>query len=215
MDELDDDGIGTITLKGRRVDRVDRTDSFTYVGQENDLFREISIAENVAYSVLNLFPQHGQIDDNRLITALHNSARDADLVDVIGRLQGGWQAKPGPRGRLLSGGERQRVCIARALYREELVPGSILLCDEGTSQLDSHTEYKIMNALYERKKTKGSTIILVAHRLKSLDKCDKILVMQNGEIVQQGTHDQLLNMKSGWYAEAWSLQQSGRALAPR
>ena len=136
-----------------------------------------------------------------------NAAEDAQLEPLLQRLQGGWDGAVGPRGRLLSGGERQRVCLARALYREEL-NGGILLMDEVTASLDAKTESLVTNAMVKRVK-KGATAILIAHRLSSVQHCDLVLVMKDGEIVERGTHAQLIK-RAGWYAESWKLQSQSR-----
>lgn len=126
---------------------------------------------------------------------------------LLQRLQGGWEGAVGPRGRLLSGGERQRVCLARALYREEL-NGGILLMDEVTASLDAKTEALVTNAVINRVK-KGATAVLIAHRLSSVQHCDQVLVMKDGEIIERGTHSQLIK-RTGWYAESWKLQSQTR-----
>lgn len=136
-----------------------------------------------------------------------NAAEDAQLEPLLQRLQGGWDGAVGPRGRLLSGGERQRVCLARALYREEL-NGGILLMDEVTASLDAKTESLVTNAVVKRVK-KGATAILIAHRLSSVQHCNLVLVMKDGEIVERGTHAQLIK-RAGWYAESWKLQSQSR-----
>jgi len=133
-----------------------------------------------------------------------NAAEDAQLESIVGRLKDGWSASVGPRGRLLSGGERQRVCLARALYREEQGAG-ILLMDEATSSLDARTENLVTQAIMKRVQL-GATAIIVAHRLTSVQGCDLILVMKDGQIVESGTHDELCRSSGGWYAEAWRLQ---------
>lgn len=256
-----------IYLKGLDMTTTDRSSYFAYVGQDNDLFRDLNIAENIAYSGLcyqdlnspdtdavisslfttsqsrlslatNLSESMTDIlakgntltrstynsgqdlsganysplpeskyysKESRELKALKNSIVDAALIQTILNLQNGLKTKVGGRGRLLSGGERQRICIARALYREELTK-SILLLDEATSQLDSLTENNIMNALYDRVHNHETTLILIAHRLTSLQRCNKILVMKDGVIVDSGTHDELVNKENSWYAEAWKLQ---------
>jgi ABC-type multidrug transport system fused ATPase/permease subunit len=136
-----------------------------------------------------------------------NAAEDAQLDPLLQRLQGGWEGAVGPRGRLLSGGERQRVCLARALYREEL-NGGILLMDEVTASLDAKTEALVTNAVRNRVK-KGATAVLIAHRLSSVQHCDQVLVMKDGEIIERGTHAQLIK-RTGWYAESWKLQSETR-----
>ena len=174
-----------------------------------------------------------------------NAATDSQLQPVVDKLKDGWASAVGPRGRLLSGGERQRVCLARALYRQEIsvtansLPGNeerrsngcILLMDEVTSSLDAKTESIVIEAIMSRVR-KGATAVLIAHRLSSVQQCDMILVMRDGEIIERGTHSELLQQGAqeassekvgrlpknmsisnieqqvGWYSEAWSLQSS-------
>lgn len=198
-------GLTSIAVNGHIVTNYDRTSLFSYVGQDNDLFRGLNIAENVAYGALSTSNLLFEFNSTASKIALENAARDAELNPVIEKLSDGWKSKVGPRGRLLSGGERQRICIARALFREELT-NSILLLDEATSQLDSLTESNVMNAIYKRVKENKSTVILVAHRLKCLQRCHHIVVMKDGCITEEGTHEKLLQL-NGWYAEAWRLQQ--------
>ena len=135
---------------------------------------------------------------------VENAAEDAQLDPLLQRLQGGWDGAVGPRGRLLSGGERQRVCLARALYREEL-NGGILLMDEVTASLDAKTESLVTNAVKNRVK-KGATAILIAHRLSSVQHCNLVLIMKDGVIIESGTHAQLIRRTGSWYAESWKLQ---------
>mmetsp|Transcript_7940 Transcript_7940/g.11874 ORF Transcript_7940/g.11874 Transcript_7940/m.11874 type:complete len:261 (+) Transcript_7940:2-784(+) len=141
--------------------------------------------------------------------ALNNAAEDSQLLPVVKKFKDGWQAAVGPRGRLLSGGERQRVCLARALYRQEIsmasniLPGiesgnfggCILLMDEVTSSLDAKTESIVTEAIMSRVR-QGATAVLIAHRLSSVQKCDLIIVMRDGEIVERGTHAELIQNMS-------------------
>merc|ERR1711871_523465 len=134
---------GCIEIDGFDVTQLDRVHCFSLIGQDTDLFRGLNLEENVRYG--------SQIDKSteRSVRALENAAEDAQLGPVLERLQGGWAASVGPRGRLLSGGERQRVCLARALYREEM-GSSILLMDEATSNLDAQTESLVTKAIMKR-----------------------------------------------------------------
>lgn len=159
------------------------------------------------------------------------------VYPVVAKQSEGWFSSVGPRGRLLSGGERQRVCIARALYRQEmslhstLFPqnspqdsagnssgtaidssrssgGCILLMDEVTASLDANTESVVTDAIMERVHSGGATALIVAHRLSSLQKCDLILVLKDGEVIEKGSHAQLIRRRGGWYAAAWKLQST-------
>ena len=108
----------------------------------------------------------------------------------------------GERGVRLSGGERQRVAIARAFVKD----APILILDEATSALDSETESLIQDAI--DRLCKGRTVIAIAHRLSTLARMDRILVMDQGKIVEEGTHAQLLALK-GHYASLWQRQSAG------
>ena len=107
----------------------------------------------------------------------------------------------GERGLKLSGGEKQRVGIARTLLKNP----PILLLDEATSALDSETEHEIQDAL--RQAGKGRTVLTIAHRLSTVAEADRIVVLEQGEVVEQGTHDDLL-ARNGRYAQLWQRQQS-------
>ena len=101
----------------------------------------------------------------------------------------------------LSGGEKQRVSLARAILKKS----PILLCDEPTSSLDSHTESEIMNNLKEV--GKDTTCVIIAHRLSTIQDCDEIVVMDAGRVIEQGTHDGLMR-QGGRYAELVAFQRS-------
>eukprot|EP01018_Ginkgo_biloba_P013646 Gb_30690 [translate_table: standard] len=113
----------------------------------------------------------------------------------------GYMTVIGERGLKLSGGEKQRVAIARAFLKEP----RLLVCDEATSALDSSTEASILRSLKEL--ASGRTCIFVAHRLSTIMHCDKIMVLEAGRIVEEGTHQRLLTQQ-GIYANMWSLQEA-------
>jgi ABC-type multidrug transport system ATPase subunit len=122
-----------------------------------------------------------------------------NLTPTLAKMPQGLKTQAGERGARLSGGERQKVSIARAMLKEP----TLILCDEVTSAVDAFAERDIIASL--KKGAEGRTTILIAHRLSSVVHCDNIIVMENGQIVEQGTHTQLLANKNVYY-EMWSAQ---------
>jgi ATP-binding cassette subfamily B protein len=139
---------------------------------------------------------------------LDEAVRRAQLYDFIQRLPQGWDTRVGERGLKLSGGERQRVGIARVILRDP----KILILDEATSALDSVTEAEVQTALDDA--ARGRTTIVVAHRLSTIAGVDQILVLKDGEIVERGTHGELI-ARAGEYAELWRRQAEEPATAAR
>ena len=138
---------------------------------------EGSIAENIAFGIPN-----NEIDFKQVEYTL----KLAHLNDFVNNLKQGIHTKVGERGIQLSGGQRQRIGIARALYHE----AEVLVFDEATSSLDGITEKMIMEAIHQFSGKK--TIILIAHRLKTVQKCDNLFFIDNGKVVDQGTYDELI-----------------------
>ena len=130
---------------------------------------------------------------------LRDAAQRAQLLEFIDKLPKGWETRVGERGVKLSGGERQRVGIARAILKNP----AILVLDEATSALDSATEQDVQLALDEA--AKGRTTLMVAHRLSTVAGADEIIVLDEGKIVERGTHRELLD-RAGLYADLWSRQ---------
>nr|WP_269783359.1 type I secretion system permease/ATPase [Marinibactrum halimedae] len=155
--------------------------------QESFLFNG-SVRENIALGATQTSQEK-----------IEHVARLAGAHDFISELPGGYDAQVGERGGALSGGQRQRIAIARAL----LVNPSVLIFDEATSALDYESEAAIIRQL--PKILEGRTAIMIAHRLNSMRLCDRIIVMDKGEIIEEGSHDQLLEL-NGQYAQLWKLQ---------
>ncbi len=131
------------------------------------------------------------------------AARKANAWDFISQFPEGMDTLVGERGTQLSGGQRQRIAIARAVLKDP----KILILDEATSSLDSESERLVQDAL--EKLMKGRTSIVIAHRLATIRQADNILVLVNGRIIEQGTHEQLLLVKDGLYRNLSGLQFAG------
>ena len=159
------------------------------VPQDTVLFND-TIRYNIAYG------RDGATQDQ-----IEDAARAAQIHDFILSLPDGYETAVGERGLKLSGGEKQRVGIARTLLKNP----PILLLDEATSALDSETESDIQDALHRA--GEGRTVIIIAHRLSTVADADQIIVLEAGEIVERGSHDDLL-VKNGRYAQLWYRQQS-------
>jgi ATP-binding cassette subfamily B protein len=131
------------------------------------------------------------------------AAKNAHAEEFILNSKDGYETLVGERGIRLSGGERQRIAIARAFLRNS----PLLVLDEATSSLDSHSEQLIQDAL--DKLMKGRTTIIIAHRLSTIRRMDRIVVLDKGTIVEDGTHEKLLKKRNGIYAKLWNIQQGG------
>jgi ATP-binding cassette subfamily C protein CydC len=130
---------------------------------------------------------------------MERAARAAHIYEFILSLPKGFDTLIGEQGFRLSGGERQRLAIARALLKD----APILIFDEPTANLDAQTEKRVLDTLYETMQDK--TTLLITHRLLGLEDVDEILVMEDGQIVERGTQEELL-MKKGLYCRLWDLQ---------
>lgn len=183
---------GKITIDGQNVADVSLSslrDVFGFVPQDSVLFN-MTILDNVRY---------GRLDAT--LEEVHEACRAACIHDKIMSFPGGYLSKVGERGVKLSGGERQRIAIARVLLRNP----QIVLLDEATSAMDSQTEAKIQKAL--RRLVKGRTALVIAHRLSTIVEADKILVLDGGKIIEQGTHQELLQA-DGRYLQLWAKQSA-------
>ncbi len=184
---------GRILIDGQDIARISLDSlnrAIAEVPQDPGLFHR-SIAENIRYA-------RGDADEQATLSA----ARRAHADQFIQRRPGGYQAVVGERGVRLSGGERQRVAIARAFLKE----ARILVLDEATSALDSETEHAIRDALWQL--FEGRTVIAIAHRLSTVSQMDRILYLEDGEIREQGRHDDLVAL-DGAYAKLWARQVNG------
>jgi len=184
---------GEIRIDGQDIRSVLQDDLrkvISFIPQEPILFHR-PIRENIAY---------GKPDSTEV--EIVSAAQKAHAHEFISNLQYGYDTLVGEQGVKLSGGERQRVAIARVMLRNS----PILLLDEATSSLDSISESLIQDAFNELMKDK--TTIVIAHRLSTIQKMDRIIVLHEGEIAEEGTHQELLN-KNGLYADLWSHQTGG------
>jgi ATP-binding cassette subfamily B protein len=127
----------------------------------------------------------------------------AHADEFISKFPQGYQTFVGERGIKLSGGERQRVAIARAILKN----APILVLDEATSSLDSESEHYIQDAL--KNLMQGKTVIVIAHRLSTIMQMDRIIVLDNGKIIEQGKHEELVKIEEGTYQKLWQIQAGG------
>jgi len=178
-----------------RIDVKNFTQEFlrshiSYISQDTSLFHA-SIAENIAY---------GSVAVSR--ADIEKAARLAYADEFINELPQGYESIVGERGIKLSGGQRQRIAVARALLADR----SLFLLDEATSALDSDSEQKIQKGLIALMENK--TVIAIAHRLSTLSHMDRIIFLENGKIIEDGTHKELLKL-DGKYAKLWHMQAGG------
>ena len=182
---------GSVFLGGQDLDSLSVEsirNAIAVVPQDTVLFHD-----TIGYNI-----QYGDLDASW--EEVMQAAREARIHDTIMSFPLGYDTIVGERGLKLSGGEKQRVAIARAILKK----APILLCDEPTSSLDSETEMDIMNNLKEV--GKNTTTIIIAHRLSTIQDCDEICVLDQGRVVERGTHNELLAM-GGRYTELLKMQQ--------
>ena len=179
--KIDDQNIRKVTQHSLRK-------NIAYVPQEASLFHR-TIAENIAYA-----------KPDATMEEIKHAAKLANAAEFIEKLPNGYETMVGERGIKLSGGQRQRIAIARAILKD----APILVLDEATSALDSESESLIQEALLRL--MHGRTSIVVAHRLSTISSLDRIVVLDNGKIIEQGSHDELLKLKDGQYKKLWDRQ---------
>lgn len=184
---------GTISIDGHNIASIKQADlhsSISYVPQEPLLFHR-SLRENIAYGKPSATTEE-----------VVEVARQAHAHEFIRKLPNGYETLVGERGVKLSGGQRQRVAIARAMLKN----APILLLDEATSALDSESEKLIQAAL--RKLMENKTTLVIAHRLSTIQRMDRIIVLSDGKIIEEGTHQSLLKSQN-LYARLWAHQSGG------
>jgi len=177
---IDDQDVSDVTLRSLRR-------SLGYVGQSSYLFYG-TVKENITYGTFDA-------TDEEVVEA----AKAAEAHEFIQNLPDGYDTMVGERGVKLSGGQRQRVTIARAVLKDP----DILILDEATSDVDTETEMLIQRSLDEL--TEERTTFAIAHRLSTIKDADTILVLEGGEVVERGSHDELLE-NNGLYAHLWGVQ---------
>jgi len=186
---------GRVSIDGQDIREVTQASLRAAIGivpQDTVLFND-TVHYNIAYGRIGA-PE----------SEVREAARLAQIDKFILELPLGFQAMVGERGLKLSGGEKQRVAIARTILKNP----PILLLDEATSALDTHTEREIQSALNEV--SKNRTTLVIAHRLSTVVDADEILVLERGEIVERGRHDELV-AKNGSYAAMWNKQKKAEA----
>ena len=189
---------GSITIDGHNIEGVRQESlrsNIAMVTQDTSLLHR-SVRENI------MFGRPEATEEEMVVAAKKAQAHDfiLSLRDNVGR--GGYDAHVGERGVTLSGGQRQRIAIARVLLKD----APILVLDEATSALDSEVEAAIQLSLYQL--MEGKTVIAIAHRLSTIAAMDRLIVFDEGKIIEQGTHQELLR-KNGIYTKLWGHQSGG------
>ncbi|WP_405632779.1 ABC transporter ATP-binding protein/permease [Streptomyces sp. NBC_00016] len=190
---MSDIGDGRILIGGQNISGLRQADLrslIAYVPQEPAMFHR-SLRDNIA------FARPGATDKE-----IHAAAAAAHVTEFVDQLPDGFGTLVGERGVKLSGGQRQRVALARAILRD----APILLLDEATSALDSESELLVQDALWRL--MDGRTALVVAHRLSTVAGMDRLVVLDRGSVVEQGTHEELLT-SNGAYAKLWQHQSGG------
>ncbi|EAA34173.1 P-loop containing nucleoside triphosphate hydrolase protein [Neurospora crassa] len=238
ISRLQDPNSGRITMDGYDLKELNVRSlrSFISLVQQEPSLLDRSILENIALGLINSpKPEHQRLKDilhsheladlakkgkdsidptivssfgplvQEIINLIQHAATEADAAGFIERLEKGYGTYAGPSGSMVSGGQRQRVALARALIRDP----KILLLDEATSALDSASERRIQEAV--DRAAKSRTVISIAHRLSTIRNADKIVVMEAGKVIEEGSYDELMAKEDGAFAKMANLQTLGTA----
>jgi ATP-binding cassette, subfamily B (MDR/TAP), member 7 len=184
---------GKISIDGQDIRDVtldSLRQSIGVVPQDTPLFNN-TIEHNIRY---------GRIDAS--VEEVKDAARRARIADLIERLPKGWETMVGERGMMISGGEKQRLAVARLLLKDP----PLLFFDEATSALDTYTEQTLLQNINSILKEKARTSVFVAHRLRTIFDSDIIFVLKDGQVAEQGAHNELLDL-NGVYADLWAAQE--------
>ncbi|HEY5097188.1 MAG TPA: ATP-binding cassette domain-containing protein, partial [Acidimicrobiales bacterium] len=202
---MDVDG-GGILIDGQDIRDVTLASlrrHISYVPQDPQLLHR-TIAENICYGLDPRVDGAGRWPSEVDYDLVHRAGRAAHVEEFVFALPDGYDTVVGERGLKLSGGQRQRVAIAQAMAKG----APILVLDEATSALDSESEHLVQAALWEL--MEGSTALVIAHRLSTIAHMDRIVVFDQGAVVQEGTHRQLLDQgAAGRYGRLWQHQSGG------
>lgn len=185
---------GSIRVSGEDITEVSLDTlrrKIGYVPQDGFLF-STDIADNIAFS-----------NRSANMRQIRTAADQALLLDSVNTFKEGFETKLGERGLTLSGGQRQRTSLARGLMKKP----ELLILDDSMSAVDTITESGILNNLV--KERKGKTTLIIAHRISSVQHANEIIVLDEGHIVQRGTHEQLMALRDGLYASLYRIQQEG------
>lgn len=190
---------GTILLDGQNITDITSDslrEQIALIPQDIMLFHR-SVGDNIGYA-----------KENATIQEIKAAAKMANIDEFIESLPNQYDTLVGERGVKLSGGQRQRIAIARAMLKD----APIIILDEATSSLDSVTEQQIQQAINDMLVKNNATVLAVAHRLSTIRHMDRIVVMDQGKIIEEGTFDQLMSISNGYFKTLWDAQVNGMVL---
>ena len=182
---------GKVTIDGKNINKIDPETLLQYF---SIVFQDVVLFNDTIYNNIKI----GKKDATK--EEIHQAARLAQCEEFIEKMPDGYQTMIGENGKTLSGGERQRISIARAFLKD----APIILLDEATASLDPENETLIQQAI--SRLVKDKTVLMIAHRLRSIENCDQIIVLNKGSILEKGTHEELIQ-KDGLYRHMFELQK--------